>query len=413
MQACPYLLKRGIINKMDISRKILSDPINKWFFSQSKNEIYLVGGYVRDLLRGRVSRDKDFVIRGDAEEIARQAARKFNGRFILLKEDLTCRIVLKDKSIIDINYLNEPIEDDLRRRDFTLNAIAWSPDTGILDPCNGIDDIGRKSIRVVDPENLKDDPLRVIRAYRLSAGLGFKITPETRKDLKRYSRRLKAVASERITGEMTKLLNQTDAGSYLRICNNDNVLGEILPIDLNTIKKNINLVSRFDTLSKTLRREKRYLDEELSHGLKRAGLIRMAILLLDGPDMANHGSLKLSRANIKALKNIHNSLKDITGRINDRRLYLILKLADPNAIESMIIFSLLKKKDVNECIERTNNFLNIKRKPLLKGDKIEDILKIGPGRRIGRVLSLIEEERFLGNIRNMRDAKRYVTTHKK
>ncbi len=88
---------------MDISKTILSDPINKWVFFNAKKEAFLVGGYVRDLLRGHISKDKDFVLgfaygeKNAVENIAIETAKKFNGTFIILNPKKTYRVVLKHK----------------------------------------------------------------------------------------------------------------------------------------------------------------------------------------------------------------------------------------------------------------------------------------------------------------------------
>ena len=166
---------------MSISDKILSDPVNKWVFANSKNDTYLVGGYVRDLLRSRRSRDKDFVIKQNAGEIARKTAQKFKGTFIELKKNHTFRVAMDRKRFIDFTYLTDGIRDNLNERDFTVNAIAWSPDSGVIAPPDYMDDIRNKVIRTVSTESLINDPLRVLRAYRLSAQLDFEIGRNTRK----------------------------------------------------------------------------------------------------------------------------------------------------------------------------------------------------------------------------------------
>ncbi|KPK00365.1 MAG: hypothetical protein AMK71_08430, partial [Nitrospira bacterium SG8_35_4] len=82
---------------MDFAQKILTDPINKWVFDHSPKETYLVGGYIRDLLRGELPGDKDFVLKGDAEKTAKKAARMFGGKFIELQNKQTFRVALKGR----------------------------------------------------------------------------------------------------------------------------------------------------------------------------------------------------------------------------------------------------------------------------------------------------------------------------
>lgn len=85
---------------MKISAAILSDPVNKWIFSTAGPQVFLVGGYIRDMLRGIISKDKDFILPGSAENIARETACKFSGTFVTLKPEMTYRVVLKTKKFL-------------------------------------------------------------------------------------------------------------------------------------------------------------------------------------------------------------------------------------------------------------------------------------------------------------------------
>jgi tRNA nucleotidyltransferase/poly(A) polymerase len=218
---------------MDISKTILSDPVNQWAFYTSPGEIFLVGGYIRDLLRNQISNDKDYVLKKFAEEISRKAAMKFHGTFVPLKRGQTYRTVIKGKGkkpqvALDFNILKSSINNDLKERDFTINAIAWAPQTGIIDPLNGQKDIKRGIIRSVRIKNLLKDPLRIIRAYRFSAELGFVIDRQTRKYLEQYGKKLIQVAPERITEEIFKIFNIQNSSRYLDKCYKDRVLGNVL-----------------------------------------------------------------------------------------------------------------------------------------------------------------------------------------
>ncbi len=398
---------------MDLSQKILSDPINKWFFTQSKLEIYLVGGYLRDLFGGRVSKDKDYVVVGDAEKLARKAARSFNGTFILLKEDQTCRVVLKDKSIIDINFLREPIKEDLLRRDFTVNAMAWSPESGLIDPSDGLGDIGKKQISAISSGNLKADPQRLLRAYRLSAELGFNINKVTRKFIKNHSNLISKVAHERITEEFIRILNRSDAGRYLKLCNGDGLLLNMLNIDPDRLSDNLKVVTGFDNLKKRLLIEKDLDGSEISQGLTISGLIRLTALFSGSEGIKGiNMMLKLSRANTIALaKTLSAIYRARSCRITKRSLYEIFTKAEEWSIEAAILISILKRRDTVDIVKEAERFLSIRSRPLLTGDEIQEILGIGPGMKIGDLLHLLEEERYRGNIRTKAEGKGWITSN--
>ncbi|MDO8282903.1 MAG: hypothetical protein Q7U10_09845 [Thermodesulfovibrionia bacterium] len=392
---------------MDISKKILSDPVNKWLFKQPNKHLYLVGGYLRDLLIGRTSKDRDFVFKGDAEKLARQVARKFNGTYILLKEGLTCRIVLKDKSVIDINYLTAPIEEDLARRDFTINTIAWSPNRGLLDPFNGLNDIKSNKIRMINPLNLKSDPLRVLRAYRFAAQLGYFITPETRRELQKFAKDLKFTAPERITDELVKLLNNPNAGKHLQICINDNVLSHILNIEQDALSSKIRLIKTFDRSNNTLSTESNYLQSEISQGMTRSAMIRLALLLAQAHPTIK--MLKFSRANAVALKRILEAFHISTSaRMDQSVLYRAFNKAGENSIEAAVLIGIIMRRQILPLIRKAKEFIYIRNNPLLSGDVIQEMLGIEPGHKIGVILTQLEEEQFKGNISSVLEAKRWI-----
>lgn len=124
------------------------------------------------------------------------------------------------------------IEDDLSRRDFTVNAMAYSEKRGIVDLFGGRDDLGNKMIRAVgDPEKrFTEDALRIMRAFRFSAQLDFEIEENTLAAAKSLSARLKNIARERIGSEFMKLLSSKAAARSLSLM--DGVLREIIPYDV-------------------------------------------------------------------------------------------------------------------------------------------------------------------------------------
>ena len=162
-------------------------------------EIYLVGGAVRDTLMGRESHDLDFAVQADGIKLARLVANRLNGAFYPLDDERdTGRVVLirenKTRTILDFaTYRGTDIEGDLRDRDFTINAIAYNLQTEeILDPLNGAMDVRAKVIRACKPESLENDPVRVLRAIRLAAGLRFHIDVDTRQNMRQAAGRLRS-----------------------------------------------------------------------------------------------------------------------------------------------------------------------------------------------------------------------------
>jgi poly(A) polymerase len=157
-----------------------------------KEEVYLVGGAVRDfLLRRPVGKDFDFVTRGDAEGLAKEVAQEMGGHAFPLDETFgSWRVVLKKKrkkTELDFSRLQgKDIIEDLRQRDFTVNSIAIHlkglarpGDPCFIDPLDGLTDIRKKILRANAEESLRQDPLRMLRAFRFASTLRFSVERET------------------------------------------------------------------------------------------------------------------------------------------------------------------------------------------------------------------------------------------
>ena len=205
-------------------------------------EIYLVGGAVRDTILGRTSHDLDFSIPTDGIKLARMIANKLNGAFYPLDSERdTGRVILihedETRTIMDFaTYRGEDIESDLRDRDFTINAIAFNlQNEEVFDPLHGANDVRAKIIRVCTPGALDNDPVRVLRAIRQAAGLGFQIDVDTRQKLKQAAGKLGSVSSERLRDELFRILEGPQPGTAIRALEMLGVLPHILP-ELSSLK---------------------------------------------------------------------------------------------------------------------------------------------------------------------------------
>ena len=202
----------------------------------SEQEIYLVGGAVRDALLGRESHDLDFSVPTDGIKLARRIANKLKGAFYPLDNERdTGRVVLihedGTRTIMDFaTYRGVDIEADLRDRDFTINAIAYNLQTeAIIDTLNGANDLRAKRIRACTPESLTNDPVRVLRAVRLAAELGFQIDANTRQNMKQAADELRGASPERLRDELFRILEGPQPGTAIRALEMLGVLPHILP----------------------------------------------------------------------------------------------------------------------------------------------------------------------------------------
>lgn len=223
------------MNIQTLTNKIQKDSILNNLASFFDNEIYVVGGTVRDFLMGKISYDRDLiVVDEDAKSFSQKVAEFFDGVFIPLdEENKIYRIVLKDKkNFLDItNPIGGNLEEDIMRRDITINAVAVNIKTGEIPSfCEfGIQDIQNKIIREIKEENFTDDPLRMLRVYRFYANLGFEISPELLNITKKHASLINKPAKERIEYELMKLFDGEFAAQALLKMDESEILEIIFP----------------------------------------------------------------------------------------------------------------------------------------------------------------------------------------
>ncbi|MFO7721729.1 MAG: HD domain-containing protein [Bacteroidales bacterium] len=209
-----------------LSHKIF--PILSEVLTENNLQGYVIGGYVRDLLLKRQSKDIDIVVVGSGIELAESLARKLGkkGRITVYKNFGTAMLRYDDLEIEFVGARKESynadsrkpvvedgtLEDDLNRRDFTINAMAVSLNREtygeLLDPFNGLGDLEKKLIRTpLDPDiTYSDDPLRMMRAIRFSTQLDFTIEDRSLEAIHHNRERIGIISGERIIDELNKMV---------------------------------------------------------------------------------------------------------------------------------------------------------------------------------------------------------------
>lgn len=193
---------------------------------QTGTEIYVIGGFVRDLFLNRLSKDIDIVVIGNGIEFAEKAAVVLKSKVNVFKNFGTAMLRYDDLEVEFVgarkeSYRSESrkpivengsLEDDQKRRDFSINAMALRLNNDnfgeLLDPFNGIQDIDDRIIRTpLSPvETFSDDPLRMMRAVRFASQLNFNIDLKALEAIKLNKERIKIVSDERITDELNKII---------------------------------------------------------------------------------------------------------------------------------------------------------------------------------------------------------------
>lgn len=245
--------------------QILIEQIEQWAKKQ-KEKAYLVGGYIRDHFRRRRTRDIDIVVEGDALSFARAFSRVyrypapiFYGKFgtaMIEIEGIKLEFATARKESYHALSRKPQVNpttilEDLTRRDFTINAIAYDLlEKKYLDPFNGKKDIKEKVIRTpVSPDKtFFDDPLRILRGIRFASHFSFSIDPHTFKGMANNAHRLSIVSIERISDELIKTLSAPLPGYGFSLMEQSGVLALILPevANLREEKKDLSYKELFE-----------------------------------------------------------------------------------------------------------------------------------------------------------------------
>ena len=212
-------------------------------------EAYVVGGYVRDYYLYRPSSDIDVVVVGSGVAVAEELGKELGAKVTIFKTYGTAMLRWRDTEVEFVGARKESytpesrnpqvepgtLEDDQRRRDFTINAMAWSVNGDtfgeLVDPFGGMEDLEECIIRTpCEPDKtFSDDPLRMMRAVRFASQLGFDIDDETFDGICRQAERIKIITKERINVELNKILASPAPSIGLTLMHNSGLLQHVLP----------------------------------------------------------------------------------------------------------------------------------------------------------------------------------------
>ena len=207
------------------------------FFEARAVSAHATGGFLRDALLGLPARDLDVALAGDSLAVGRELAGELGGHFVTLDEGRGhARIVLPDGDVtIDLTPVPGTIEDDLRRRDYTIDALgAPLPEVAagaveVIDPTGGLADLEARLVRATSEEALREDRLRPLRGARIAAQLGFEIETSTREMISRHAARVAEAAPERQRGELMRMLAAPQAVPGMRLLDELGLLSAVLP----------------------------------------------------------------------------------------------------------------------------------------------------------------------------------------
>jgi len=410
---------------------------------------YVVGGCVRDQFMGRTPNDWDVTTSARPDEMKRVL-----GEWKLLDTGLKhgTITVLLDQSMVEVTtfrvdgaytdnrhpdevFFTTKLEDDLARRDFTINALAYHPDSGVIDCFGGVEDLNRKLIRCVgEPDRrFQEDGLRILRALRFASILGFSIEKQTSDSIFRNASLLNGIANERIREEFTKLLCGNDAVTVLR--KYQPVIGCFLP-ELNAMIQfpQRNPYHCYDVWEHTLNALEHTADNPV---------LRMAVLLHDSGKPAchtrdengidhfhGHGekSREIAHKVLRRLRFDNNTIRQIEilveahdialpadrkillhrlNRFGETNLSLLFQIKEAD-IQAQNPDYWSRLNELNEAKKLLEQILFQKLCFRLKDLAINgsDLIKLGilPGPNIGRILNRLLDEVLDGTCENQRGA---------
>lgn len=357
---------------------------------------YIVGGYIRDKILNVESNDIDVTVEGDGIQFASELNKFLKGA-LELHPDFKTASIKTDEYLIDIvsarkEYYIHPgalpkvefadITEDIKRRDFTINMLAFDiANNKLLDLYNGIDDINKKVIRVVHNMSFIDDPTRIFRALRYSGRLNFKIEPNTE-----------------------RLMIQSIADGYINNISSDRIMNEIYLILLENEPETIIEKMKFYSIDKEIFKEIKINSRSLNTLIDDGNLLLYRfILMFYYIDKAGLNYI-CERYNLKSeFSNSLNCLIELRGRLklvkNDN--ILIYNIFKDKRIEILKALYIMENEDIKKAID-----IYLKKLMLLKLEVDgNDIMKLGlkPSPIYKIILSKIFNNKLSGKIRDKKD----------
>ncbi len=437
-------------------------------------KIYLVGGAVRDILLGRKIRDFDFTVEGLVRPIGKNIANELGGAYYVLDDEREMvRVIIEDEHIgkfdVDIAQLTgETIEDDLKERDFTLNAmaIAIGTEKHFVDPLNGLSDMENKILRMCAPDSLKNDPLRSLRAIRMCLEFGLTMDEDLLNAMYEARSRLYVSSMERYRDEMFKIIRLHKNAEAVSLCQKFGLMDHLFPewntdrpIDsewiantdhfsllLTVDQKNSEPLSDFDNyvssrLGNYKETLKAFFDKPLAlyHNRRMLNLFA-AIAGSLGEPAENVGEwcsrLAFSSSETNFVINSLQSFEHLRsvrspenyGDVDIYRYFrhykeggiggLILYLADgyryqniPNAYRTWCDKVVFVQNMVSAYFTRFMEVISPR--PLMSGHDIQELLAISAGPVIGQIKNALIEAQIRGSVKNFSEAESFVRLESK
>jgi tRNA nucleotidyltransferase (CCA-adding enzyme) len=385
-------------------------------------ECHVTGGYVRDRLLGRESVDLDLVLPGDIESVA-GAARRLAARL-----DTRAHILGRDANRVwriecpEIKIELWPLgslspDDDMRRRDFSCNALFWRlPDGPLDDRIGGQKDLESGIVRALSKQNLEDDPVRLVRAPRFLAQLeGFKLDSETANWIARLAPAVADAPRERVGQELLKLLAAPGAADGLRSLLELGLFEPAAPAaarcDRDWIERHLSAAERLSGSAP----HPVAVSVRLDGSAARLALLLRAWGSPDADSVAPYAWSRSERKHaIRAAALLEHALATVHAAAADRRAFIH---SAGTAFPTTLALSAAVEPNRNWPrwwrLWRERGQELVSPDPLLTGEEIASILEIEPGPGLGRAIDALTEAQVRGAVRTAQAAKRWLQSWSK
>lgn len=438
-------------------------------------KIYLVGGAVRDILLGRKIRDFDFSTEGLVRPIGKHIANELGGAYYVLDDEREMvRVIIDDEHMgqfdIDIaQFSGDGIEEDLRARDFTMNAMAIeiSDVPVFVDPLCGYEDLQQKHLRMCSADSLVNDPMRALRAIRMSLEFDLAMDDELLNAMRDVPSRLSDSSMERYRDEMFKIIRLYQNGKAFRLYEKFNFIDHLFPgwktSDEAVGTEWIENTDRFALLLTVKTESSEPLDDFAAYAVSRLGNYRETLRAFFDKTLALYHNRRMLTAyaaivrTLTADKNIaekwcsrlafsssemnfvssavsafHYLSTDVEiSSYNDVDIYRYFRQFREGGVAGLILFLACEYakqnfqhayKDWCEKVVLVQDFVSayftryievIDPKPLMSGHDIQEILNVPAGPMIGFVKNALIEAQIRSSVRTIEEAESFVRQYAK
>ena len=401
------------------------------------NKIYIVGGAVRDYLLNKEIKDIDLIVMSDFENIIDRFTNETDRKLIVLdKKRSIYRIVTDDNKFIDFTTpVGQDLYQDLGCRDFTINSMAldlrdvsyknekiFMDSKDIIDPFEGRSDLENKIIRLVSEDSIKEDPLRILRAFRFSNNLDFLIEEKTYEIIKENINITLKPANERIKEELYQLYSNYLKPARIKLLLESNILKVLFGVDLKKDRKiRKKLLKQLHFVKKN-----RYLENiKIESYLFNLILFFMFLILKNKVTLKqledrlinytfNKQGIDLVIDHLHFIKNLLRDYKSYLN--NDILLYeeLFSKSIDIKVSKYLLLSFFHVKKDNKEkelVFKVLNKVAEMQKRTaekLISGNDIKKVLNIEEGKLVGEILEDIKEKQALGVFNKREEILNYI-----